>query len=90
MILKDVLAEIVNSGDGAKKIPAETVGSADGPSVVEIADLATKIAKRAPSLQEKLQNAWLQVQATINTIYDSDLDKIRKKTVHLIRKLFKL
>ena len=39
-------------------------------------EVAAKILKKEPSVQEKLQNAWLQVQSIVNVLYDSDLDKL--------------
>ena len=35
--------------------------------------------KQSASLQEKLQNAWLQVQGMVNVLYDSDMDKLEKE-----------
>lgn len=41
-----------------------------------IESTANKIAKKSPSLHEKLQASWLQLQQSVNNIYDSDLDKL--------------
>ena len=72
IIVKDILNELLSIGNGKdneKEILVED-------SVVSLISKASKIAKKAPSLQEKLQNAWLQMQMIVNVIYDSDMDKI--------------
>ena len=79
IVLKDILAEIINIANEKDKaaINENTENGAESDeSVANLINTANKIAKRAPSLQEKLQNAWLQLQNIVNVIYDSDLDKI--------------
>ena len=64
--LNEVLNEVIH---GIKVTSTETV--------LELIDQASDLAKKnKPSLQEKLQAAWLQVQGAVNVIYDSDLDKL--------------
>lgn len=71
IILKDILSEIISSttiSDDKKLINEDSVN--------DLLTQAAKLAKKAPSLQEKLQNTWLQMQSILNVLYDSDLDKI--------------
>lgn len=64
--LNEVLNEIIH---GTKVTSTETV--------LDLIDQASALAKKnKPSLQEKLQATWLQVQGAINVVYDSDLDKL--------------
>lgn len=71
IILKDILNEIMSS---AKNLEETTQLIED--SLDTLVNQATKLAKKAPTLQEKLQSSWLQMQSILNVLYDSDLDKI--------------
>ena len=84
IVLKDILSEIIKIGN-EKDTNGEAQLTNDGDvdmiepgeeTVQTLLNKASKIAKRAPSLQEKLQNAWLQMQGIVNVIYDSDMDKL--------------
>jgi DNA-directed RNA polymerase I subunit RPA1 len=57
IILKDILNEIISA---TKETIIED-------SIVSL----NKLGKRAPSLQEKLQSSWLQMQSILNVLYDS-------------------
>jgi DNA-directed RNA polymerase I subunit RPA1 len=80
LILRDILIEIINLAN--QEAPnSETVAHLDKsePSIeqtIHLIHTANKIAKKAPSVHEKLQNAWLQLQQLVNNVYDSDLDKL--------------
>ena len=71
MVLQEMLTQLIDGVD--KKI-----GLID--SEAAVAELLSQTSKLAPkykaSLQEKLQNAWLQLQSIVNVVYDSDLDKL--------------
>jgi DNA-directed RNA polymerase I subunit RPA1 len=84
IVLKDILTEIIKIGNEKSEKDVVIGGDVDmidptspiDESVQELLMKASKIAKKAPSLQEKLQNAWLQMQGIVNVIYDSDMDKL--------------
>jgi DNA-directed RNA polymerase I subunit RPA1 len=83
IVLKDILNEIIKIGnEKSEEVIGGEVDMIDptspiiDESVQELLMKASKIAKKAPSLQEKLQNAWLQMQGIVNVIYDSDMDKL--------------
>ena len=69
MILQEILGEII---DSTKITSTESI-------LEVIDDQSAEYKKHKPSLQEKLQNTWLQVQGMINVIYDSDMDKLEKE-----------
>jgi len=70
IILQDILTEIINST--SKPLPATTV--------VDMIEEASSLAKKQkPSIQEKLQTAWLQLQGMVNVVYDSEMEKLEKE-----------
>lgn len=80
LILKETLIEIINlaniSSNGDQTQPQPPQPPTTDTDLTTLLNTAAKIAKKAPSLQEKLQGAWLQLQQMVNILYDSDLDKL--------------
>ncbi len=92
LILRDILIEIINLAN--QEVPnsetADLNSSKNEPSIEQTMHLihtANKIAKKAPSVHEKLQNAWLQLQQQVNNIYDSDLDKLSSEKAGGLKQL---
>jgi DNA-directed RNA polymerase I subunit RPA1 len=80
-LIKEMLIEIIqtttNKNDQQEKQNEDSVDA----SVHQLDEHLTsqavnRLAKKAPSMQEKLQLAWLQLQSIVNVLYDADLDKL--------------
>lgn len=78
IIIKDILKEIVAKNQ--KSIEDSTEAEVTAETLAASLEELAKKAKKNPSLQEKLQGTWLQMQTIVNTIYDSELDKINTDT----------
>ena len=70
--IKEILNEI------AAAAAADTVTSATQESTEKLISslVVATGAKKAPSVHEKLQAAWLQMQTIVNVLYDSEMDKM--------------
>jgi DNA-directed RNA polymerase I subunit RPA1 len=77
------LSKVIQENAILRDILAELIDAEKKDKTVDTEEsksLTTKI-------QERLQNSWLHLQTIVNTVYDSDLDKINTDTPHGLKQL---